>query len=194
MELLPINLDDLINARSVESIRIEYKAGWDERSKLSVISTICAFANDLMNLNGGYVVLGIAAPDGVPSLPPRGVDPRDLEQVQRAIRVACKTIDPEFQPLIVPTVYQEKPIIVIWAPAGDNRPYTSPDDRGKSERHHYVRQGAETVKAKGEVLRQLVEQTARTPFDDRRNTQATLLDISPILVKRLSQSHSSLTL
>jgi len=191
MDILPINLDNLIHSRSVESIRIEYKSGWDKYIKASVVRAICAFANDLMNLNGGYIILGIEAPDGVPILPPRGLDPSQLERIQRELRGACKNIDPEYQPLIVPTSYMNQSIIVVWAPAGDNRPYQAPDDRKKREKCYYVRHGAETVKAKGELLRQLVEQTARTPFDDRRNLEANLLDLSPILVKRFLQEVNS---
>lgn len=55
---LPIQLDDLIQARTVEGIRLEFKATWDDMIKQSATETICAFANDRLNLNGGYVILG----------------------------------------------------------------------------------------------------------------------------------------
>ncbi|MXY62587.1 MAG: hypothetical protein F4Y87_03960 [Synechococcus sp. SB0665_bin_28] len=57
--ILPINLEDLLACRGVESQRVEFKAGWDPRTTgPQVLRTICAFANDLQNLNGGYVVMG----------------------------------------------------------------------------------------------------------------------------------------
>jgi ATP-dependent DNA helicase RecG len=40
---LPLNLDDLLNARTIESERIEYKSGWNPEP---IMKTICAFAND----------------------------------------------------------------------------------------------------------------------------------------------------
>ena len=55
MSKLPINLNDLLRQRTVESERIEYKAGWNPDS---IIRTLCAFANDFENLGGGYVVIG----------------------------------------------------------------------------------------------------------------------------------------
>ncbi len=61
MNKLPINLDDLIHAKIVENIRIEYKKGWDKKIEAATIKTICAFANDRMNLNGGYIILWLAS-------------------------------------------------------------------------------------------------------------------------------------
>ena len=59
--ILPINLDDLLHCRGVESERVEFKASWDpETTGLQVLRTICAFANDYHNLNGGYMVIGVA--------------------------------------------------------------------------------------------------------------------------------------
>jgi len=52
---LPINLEDLLRQRTVEGERIEYKAGWNPAP---IIRTLCAFANDVENLGGGYVVIG----------------------------------------------------------------------------------------------------------------------------------------
>jgi ATP-dependent DNA helicase RecG len=81
--------------------------------------------------------------------------------------------------------------MVLWVPAGDNRPYQAPVDRKTREKCYFVRQGPETIIAKGETLRQLLELTARTPFDDRRNQEASILDLSPILVKRYLQEVNS---
>ena len=62
MSKLPINLNDLLRQRTVESERIEYKAGWNPGA---IIRTLCAFANDFENLGGGYVV-GPAKPSQPP--------------------------------------------------------------------------------------------------------------------------------
>jgi ATP-dependent DNA helicase RecG len=191
MELFPLNVEELIHGHSVESLRVEYKSVFDESNKWSIVKTIAAFANDLQNLNGGFIIIGIEASEGVPKLPPIGLHESDLESMQQAIRVGCKRIDPEYQPVIFPKLYDAKHILILWAPAGDNRPYKSPDDRDPSTLCFHVRQGAETVKAKGEIERQLLEQTARIPFDDRRSHQSNLLDISPILVKRFLQEIGS---
>ena len=63
--ILQVNIDDLLHCRTVESERIEFKASWDpEITGPQVLRTVCAFANDHHNLNGGYIVLGVAEREG----------------------------------------------------------------------------------------------------------------------------------
>lgn len=50
---LPINIEDLLNKRKVESNRIEFKAGWNPDK---IYHTICAFATDFENIGGGYTL------------------------------------------------------------------------------------------------------------------------------------------
>ncbi len=183
---LPFNLEDLIHQRTIESNRVELKTTWDPHTRTAIVRTVCAFANDVLNLNGGYVVIGIEEQGGRAELPPRGLVGRDLERLQKEIRGVCQRIDPGYQPYLFPVEYQEQPILIVWAPGGDNRPYQAPDnvDQRQSPRHFYLRQGPETVKARGESLRQLMELAAKIPFDDRRALTARLEDISPSLVRR----------
>ena len=80
---LPINLDDLLRQRTVESERIKYKAGWNPDA---IIRTICAFANDFENLGGGYVVIGQDCDDtGRPIFPPKGLAEDQLARIQREL-------------------------------------------------------------------------------------------------------------
>ncbi len=51
---LPINVSDLINRRVIESARIEYKGDWNPEP---ILHSICAFANDIDNWGGGYIIL-----------------------------------------------------------------------------------------------------------------------------------------
>lgn len=183
MNVLPVNLEDLIHARSVESLRREFKGAWSDPTLDQTMRTICAFANDFFNLNGGYIIIGIDEQNGLPVLPPRGLEGYNLEEIQKQIRGNCKRIDPEYQPVIAPEIYQEKPILVIWAPAGDVRPYQAPETMRSGEKKYFVRQGAETVEAKGDSLTQLMQMTAKVPFDDRRSLSHTIDVISPTLVR-----------
>ena len=43
---LPININDLLSQRTIESERIEYKTDWNPEA---VMHTICAFANDFVS-------------------------------------------------------------------------------------------------------------------------------------------------
>lgn len=183
-DLLPINVESLVFGRVVESARVEFKSSISETNKWGITKSICAFANDLHNVNGGYLVLGIDAPNGEPTMPPVGIGNAEIETAQRMIRTSCIHIEPQYQPLMMPFVLEEKTILVVWVPAGDNRPYRCPDDRNPAEKCYFVRIGAESVKAQGELLRQLQETTARIPFDDRRCQSATITDLSPVLSRR----------
>lgn len=69
--------------------------------------------------------------------------------------------------------------MVLWCPAGDNRPYTVPSTQGgKAQRHRYVRFGSRIIIARGVLDVQLTELAARIPFDDRINNQATIDDLN----------------
>lgn len=185
MKILPINLDDLIHARSVESVRREFKKTWSEPILEKIIHSICAFANDFFNLNGGYIIIGIEEANGQPILPPHGLEDHDLEEIQKQIRSNCKRIDPEYQPVLSPEIYQGKQILVIWAPGGELRPYQAPETLQKgSANAYFVRQRGETIKADGDILTQLMQMTAKVPFDDRRNNSVPVDVISPSLVRK----------
>lgn len=185
MIILPISLDDLIHARSIESARREFKKTWNKSIEDAVFRTLCAFANDLQNLNGGYVILGIEDQNGRPMLPPHGLDDLDVDRIQQEIRGGCRErIDPEYQPVVAPELFQQKQVIVIWAPPGDARPYQAREAGKGSDRHHYVRLASSTVQAKGELLNQLLQLTAKIPYDDRRRTDAPLSALSGDLLRQ----------
>lgn len=180
----PFNVDDLLHLRAIEGSRVEFKANFGDINEYQVLRTVSAFANDLLNLNGGYLVLGVEEVGGRPVLPPVGLDPTKIDDIQKKVFELCHSITPSYQPLVFPVVFDSKEIIVIWAPGGDNRPYQASGKKNKGDIDYYVRLGAVTSAARGDTLRQLLEQTAKIPFDDRRNLSARVEDISPILVRR----------
>lgn len=161
---LPVSLDKIIKGRSVEWERLEFKEGWNP---LKTMQEVCGFANDFSNLNGGYIILGIEDEGGRPVLPPAGLLPERIDQIQRELRGKCKRIQPEYQPLIVPENYQGKNILVIWAPGGKQRPYQAPKSFSKgSDYAYFIRQGSCNVEARGQTLTELMQVTQKIPFDD----------------------------
>ena len=56
---IPVNIEDLLHKRKIESTRIEFKTGWNPDK---IYHTICAFANDFDNIGGGYIVVGVPSP------------------------------------------------------------------------------------------------------------------------------------
>ena len=185
--ILPINLDHLLHFQGVESARIEFKASWDEKTTgAQVIRTICAFANDFQNLNGGYIVIGVAESNGAAVLPPKGLSPAELEQAQQWIRGRCNVIDPIYQPVLSPETIAGVHLLVIWAPGSQTRPHQAPESQEKgAARKFFIRLGSETVDAdsKAELKTQLIQLTARVPFDDRRALQASVHDIRETKVR-----------
>ena len=181
---LPINLDDLLHCRVVESVRVEFRAAWDPRTTgPQVLKTICAFANDLQSLNGGYVVLGVQEADGRAVVPPAGLTPDQTAEAQKWIRGNCNRIDPVYQPVVSPEIVAGRHILVVWAPPSDTRPHAAPEGAGR-ERRYWIRLGAETVDAQANgMLQALLETTARVPWDDRRALQARVEDLRAELVR-----------
>ena len=53
---MPINIKNLKNFRVMESNRVEFISGWNPTP---IIHSICAFANDIENVGGGYNVVGV---------------------------------------------------------------------------------------------------------------------------------------
>ncbi|OQX29992.1 MAG: hypothetical protein B0D92_00790 [Spirochaeta sp. LUC14_002_19_P3] len=176
--ILPINIDDLLHYQGVESSRVELKASWDAKTTgKQVLKSLCAFANDLQNLNGGYIVIGVEEYNSQANLPPKGLSSEDLAAAQKWIRGNCNRIDPKYQPVMSPEVVSGKHVLVLWVPASDIRPHRVEDDE-KNGRKYFVRIGSESVDAeKNGVLDQLMQLTAKVPFDDRRALDTTTDDL-----------------
>ena len=178
---LPINIKGLIHGYSVEWERLEFKCGWNPED---VIHTMCAFANDLNNWGGGYIVIGIEANKGMPVLPPVGLQQNQLDKIQNEVLELGNRIQPAYLPVMQPYIFEEQCIMILWCPAGDFRPYSAPSTLGdKAQRQYYIRVGSSTVVARNETLRRLFELAARVPFDDRINQQATIDDFDLTLIQ-----------
>lgn len=192
---LPINFDRLLRGSAVESERLEVKAGWDPRTTgPQVLRTICAFANDYYEVNGGYIVLGVEERDGRPVLPPRGLTDEALAAGAKWIRANCRRLDPPYTPIITSGIVDGRPVLVVRAVASELRPHRAPGARGEPARY-WVRLRAETVDAeqRGDLLRNLLQLTARVPWDDRPASGNETDDISPVRVEEhLRAVHSDL--
>jgi ATP-dependent DNA helicase RecG len=182
---LPVNIQELINGKVVEWERLEFKKGWNPED---VLHSVCAFANDINNWGGGYIIIGIAAKDGVPVLPPAGLSLESLDRIQGELTGYCYKIQPNYLPITQPYIMDGKHILVIWCPAGDMRPYSCPSTLGDDgRRQYYIRSGSRSIMAPGAYQVRLVELTAKVPFDDRINQEAQLNDLDLGLIREFLQ-------
>ena len=179
---LPINIEDLLKKNRIESDRIEFKKGWNPTT---IYHSVCAFANDIDNIGGGYIIIGVEEENGIAKRPVCGIPENSLDKMQREIHQFNQLIEPFYAPRLSIEDIDEKKILVLWVPSGNNRPYTVPSDvKAKQKKPvFYIRYGSSSIEAKGEFLDQLRDMANRVPFDDRGNENLTLDDISPLLLK-----------
>ena len=80
--------------------------------------------------------------------------------------------------------FEDRNLIVLWAPGGQNRPYKAPRavTAKNKEYRYYIRRYSSTIEARGEDERELISLTANVPFDDRYNQQAAVGDLSSRLL------------
>ena len=124
---LPVNINDLLTARTVEWERLEFKAGWNPEK---ILRTICAFANDFHNLGGGYIIIGVGEENGRPVLPSVGLLVDRLDTIQKEIVELGYRIVPYHHPLIAPCEVDGKHLIVrsnlsSYVPVGFSRAATA---------------------------------------------------------------------
>ncbi|MCC8102000.1 MAG: putative DNA binding domain-containing protein [Clostridiales bacterium] len=181
---LPISISDLINRRVVENARVEYKADWNPDS---ILHSICAFANDIDNWGGGYIIIGIEEEDGMPKLPISGLEKSSVDRINKELLQKCNRIEPRYVPIVESVEYEGKNIIVLWVPGGEARPYKCSltvigDKKEKSEKVYYIRKLSNTIRANQQEEKELFQLSQTIPFDDRINMKADTEDLRSGLI------------
>lgn len=176
---IPINIDDLLNRRVVESTRIEFKSDFNPNP---IIHSICAFANDIDNMGGGYILVGVEEQDGAPVFPVKGIPQGRLDGIMKELIGYCRCIEPLYNPIVEPILFQGVYILVIWVPGGYGRPYKASVDvcgkeASKSTKFYYIRKFSSTLKASPEEEKELFYISTDIPFDDRPNLAAEVSDL-----------------
>ena len=179
---LPINIEDLLNKKKVESNRIEFKKGWNPDR---IYRSICAFANDFDNIGGGYILVGVEEENGVAKRPVCGIPTEQIDSILKEITNFNNKINPYYLPRTEQVEIDGKNIIIIWCPSSINRPYDVPEyvtSKNNPTRKYYIRSGSSSIEAKGYVLDELRDMANRVPFDDRGNPEISIEDISGVRV------------
>lgn len=180
---LEFNIKDLLNKNNIESDRIEFKKGWNPDD---IYRSICAFANDFDNLGGGYIVVGVEEKNGVAVRPVSGIPLDALDKIQKEMVGFNRKIQPNYFAKLITEKVDGKNIIVIWAPAGVQRPYKTVEhvtSKHDNNYKYFVRYGTSSIVATPEQEKELLAMSAHEPFDVQGNPKATIDDISPLLLE-----------
>lgn len=182
---LPISIPELINRRVVESARIEYKSDWNPAP---ILHSICAFANDIDNWGGGYIIIGIEEKDGVPQFPVKGLKKSSIDRINKELLQKCNLIEPRYIPIVEQTAIDGKDILVLWIPGGETRPYKCPISfptkkaAEKGEKAYYIRKMSNSIRANQLEEKELFMLANNVPFDDRANLTANIADMRSSLL------------
>lgn len=157
---VPINAHDLLRGGAVEIDRLELKASLQPFDEDRIARTLCAFANDLHNRNGGYLLIGVAEAAGDQPARAIGLTDAECDRVQKRLVELGHKVTPPVTPVLDVQEVGGHRIVIARCPAGPDRPY-------RYQRKPYVRVGSITQEAKGPLERQLLEISVRIPFDAR---------------------------
>ena len=123
---------------------------------------------------------------GVAIHPVVGIPAENVDGVLQDMVGFNNKIAPYYMPRTSVEEVDGKYVLVIWCPAGINRPYSVPENvtaKNGSKEYFYIRSGTSSIIAKGEVLDELRELASRVPFDERGNPDIRLEDISTLLLR-----------
>ena len=179
---LPVNIEDLLRKRKVEDNRVEFKRGWNPDD---IYHSISAFANDIDNLGGGYILVGVDQDEnGLAKRPVVGIPVEKQDRIQKEMVAYNNMIQPYYLPRSSFEKVDDADVLVIWVPSGINRPYAVPANvTSKTKKMtYYVRSGSSSIVAKGEVHDELMAMATHTPYDERPNPKIKIEDISIVLL------------
>ncbi|MBD1213091.1 MAG: putative DNA binding domain-containing protein [Dolichospermum circinale Clear-D4] len=187
---------DLKELARRESEQVEWKENGDDiKIAEGIVKTISAFANDIANVGGGYVVCGakeIKDEHGFPKIQYTGLSANKLKEVELKVTKYCQNyVDPAIIPRIVEIENPENNStrILVFVVLRTRHAHIYRD--GETSKY-YVRISRETKEARNGVLRQLLTEKQEIEyFDKRTNTRATEADID-ILVFRDSMQEMGL--
>jgi ATP-dependent DNA helicase RecG len=181
---------DLPELAERESEQVEWKENVADID--DVVAALSAFANDLANLGGGYVVCGVREDKdehGFLRLHRTGLTAPRIAELEGVVLSRCRDrVSPPVTPIVaeLPADTSDRRILVFVQPA-TSAAHTF--RRGQFGAKHYVRVGRSTVEARNGVLRDLlVRKSALEPWDRRACANATEADVDLIALRDALQT------
>ncbi|MBK8098324.1 MAG: putative DNA binding domain-containing protein [Planctomycetes bacterium] len=178
-----------------ESEQVEWKR--DVADVHDVVRTLAAFANDLQNLGGGYVVCGAEETrdeHGFQRLNAVGLDASRLREVEGRVLALCRErVSPPVIPIVeeLPAATPERRVLVFVMPATGHAHSVRTDQ----ESAYWIRIGRQTREARNGLFRELmIRKGAIDPWDRRPLAGATVADLDLLMLRdslqRLGQYES----
>ena len=163
---------DLKELSTRESERVEWKENGDEIDVVkSIVRTISAFANDIANFGGGYVVCGakeIKDEYGFPKVKYTGLSPEKVKEIEGKVLQHCRDyISPSVSPIahemINPEEATKRILVFVILASPDAHTY-----RDGQSSNYYVRISRETREARNGILTQLLIKKQKIEYFDKR--------------------------
>jgi predicted HTH transcriptional regulator len=179
---------DLKELSSRESEKVELKENGDDQNIVrSIVKTISAFANDISNFGGGYVVCGakeIKDEFGFPKVLYTGLSSSKLKEIEGKVLQNCREyVSPSLAPLVYemdnPEDQTTKILVFIVIASSEAHSY-----RDGNTSNFYVRIGRETREARNGILTQLLIKEQKIEYFDKRvNPKTSETDIDILLFR-----------
>ncbi|WP_437280201.1 ATP-binding protein [Sorangium sp. So ce375] len=187
---------DLVELARRESEQTEWKENVADVN--DVVETLSAFANDLQNLGGGYVVCGAKEEkdeSGFPKLVRAGLTAARLKEVENTVLTRCRDrVSPPLAPLVeeLESDDPQRRILVFLQPATGSAHTFRRNNEGAK---HFVRVSRSTIEARNGLLKDLlVRKGALEPWDRRPCNAATVNDIDLLTLRDALQRMGVFTL
>ena len=179
---------DLKELARKENEKVEWKENGDDINiAKNIAKTISAFANDIANMGGGYVVCGAKETKddyGFPKVAFTGLSAVKLKEIEGKVLQYCRTnINPSVAPIVqeIENPENTQTRILIFVIIADRQVHSFRDRENSA---YYVRIGRETREARNGIFRQLMESKGQTEsFDRRPNPKTNEKDFDVLLFR-----------
>lgn len=179
---------DLKELSQRESERVEWKENGDDKFIInSIVKTISAFANDIANFGGGYVVCGAKETKdefGFPKVLYTGLSAEKLKEIEGKVLQHCRdNVSPSIAPIVQeldnPEDKSTRILVFVVLASSDAHTY-----RNGETVHYYVRISKETKEARNGIFAQLLIKKQKIEYFDKRvSSKSTENDIDVLLFR-----------
>jgi predicted HTH transcriptional regulator len=183
---------DLRELSTRENERVEWKKNGDDKDIVKqIVKTVSAFANDIGNVGGGYVVCGATEGKdeyGFPKVFYSGLTAEKVKEITGKVTRHCsELISPSISPLVReldnPNDSSKRILVFTIIASPDAHIYRDGDKSA-----YYVRIGSETREARNGILTQLLIKKQKIEYFDKRiNSGCSESDVDVLIFRDYMQ-------